>query len=221
MQQTYTYQSPNQKPDPGYTPTDPVIVSAEKKPEGWKSIVSTLLIFISAPIIALVLINFIFQSYEVDGPSMETTLSNRDRLIVWKVPRTLARITKNDYIPKRGEVVVFVKQGLVEQSGGNKQLIKRVIGIPGDRVVVKEGLITLYNRENPNGYNPDTKSDYGSVISTTNGDVDLTVPEGELFVCGDNRVNSLDSRLFGTIPASDVVGKLSVRIFPLNKAETF
>src|SRR5882762_2580960 len=68
--------------------------------EGLKSILSTIAILIIAPLIALTLTAFVFQSYEVDGPSMETTLQNHDRLIVVKVPRTFARITHHSYIPK-------------------------------------------------------------------------------------------------------------------------
>lgn len=154
---------------------------------------------------------------------METTLQNHDRLIVLKVPRTIARITGHDYIPKRGDVIVFVKSGLqvYGDAQSQKQLIKRVIGLPGDRLVVKDGIITIYNTAHPQGYNPDTSNEWGKVIKTTTGDVDVTVQPGQLFVCGDNRLNSLDSRSFGPIPAHDIVGKLLVRVFPLNKAELF
>lgn len=195
-----------------------------KKQGGWKSVLSTILIFILAPIIALLLINFVFQSYEVDGDSMETTLQNRDRLIVWKVPLTLAKITNKDYIPNRGDIIVFTKHGLYETSGGgDKQLIKRVIGIPGDRVVVSNGKITIYNRDNPDGFVPDTTLPYGAdgSIPYTSGDKDVTIAKGEVFVSGDNRSNSYDSRSFGPIPVKDIIGKLQVRIFPFNKFQIF
>ena len=71
------------------------------------------------------------------------------------------------------------------------------------------------------GFSPDKTLAYGKVITDTPGDVDLKVPAGEVFVCGDNRSNSLDSRYFGTVPASDIVGKLGLRVFPFNKAERF
>ncbi len=166
---------------------------------------------------------FVFQSYEVDGPSMETTLQNRDRLIVWKVPRTLARITNRAYIPHRDDVIVFVKHGLYEAgSEQEKQLIKRVIGLPGDRVVVQDGHIKVYNSEHPDGYNPDLDHDFSQNISSiTTGNVDMVVPEGQVFVCGDNRTNSLDSRSFGTISSKDIVGKLTIRIFPINNFKSF
>jgi signal peptidase I len=190
--------------------------------DNWKSVLSTLGIVILAPVIALLLINFVFQSYEVDGSSMETTLHNHDRLIVLKVQRSWARITKHDYIPSRGEIVIFDKKGLVEYGGASeRQLIKRVIGLPGERIVVKDGLMTVYNRDHPAGFQPDTMGEYGKNIPSTSGDVDVTIPAGQIFVCGDNRSNSLDSRVFGPVPAKDIVGNLGVRVYPFSDARFF
>ena len=188
--------------------------------EGWKSIGSTLLIFILAPIAALFLTFFVFQSYQVDGPSMETTLQDKDRLIVNKLPRTWSRITRHQYVPSRGDIIVFHRKSTAE-FGGDKQLIKRVIALPGERVVVKNGIITVYNSDRPEGFQPDKEQPYGSVIATTQGNVDLVVGEDELFVSGDNRGNSLDSRSFGPIKAEDIVGKLEYRVFPFDKAQSF
>jgi signal peptidase I len=191
--------------------------------DGIKSILSTVLILLIAPILAIFITSFVFQSYEVDGPSMEPTLQDKDRLIVWKTGRSWARVTNNDYIPERTSVIVFVKRGLFDfNSGKEKQLIKRVIGIPGDRVVVKDGKVTVYNSEHPNGFNPDDFYDYGKDLTDiTEGNVDITVGSGEVFVMGDNRANSLDSREFGAIPAHDIVGTLSSRILPLSQAKKF
>lgn len=194
----------------------------DRRRDGIRSIFSTLMILIIAPIIAWLMITFVFQSYEVDGPSMETTLSHSDRLIVWKIPKTIARITNEPYIPKRYEIVVFVKQGMLEYGDtSDRQLIKRVIGLPGERVVVRGGSVTVYNEAHPNGFNPDKGKEYANSITITNGNVDITVPDGELFVAGDNRTNSLDSRVFGTVPSDDIVGKLVLRILPLDRAEDF
>jgi signal peptidase I len=213
-------------PNPSDPP--PVYVGSRHSPrrfsggEGLKSILSTLAILIIAPVIALTLTTYIFQSYEVDGPSMETTLQNRDRLIVLKVPKTWAKITGNDFIPNRGDVVVFNYNEIFNLgTEQNRQLIKRVIGLPGDRVVVKDGTITVYNSLHPEGFQPDRTLPYGSVIGETSGDIDVRVEAGEVYVCGDNRDNSLDSRSFGPIKASDIVGKLIFRVFPLNKADLF
>lgn len=191
--------------------------------EGLKSILSTIAILIAAPIVALFLTAFVFQSYEVDGPSMETTLQNHDRLLVSKVQRTFAKITRSDYIPKRGDIIIFNTSAIHdgENDAGNKQLIKRVIGLPGDRVVVKDGSVTIYNKQYPEGFNPDKTGDWGEVIQITPGSADIMVKDSEVFVMGDNRTNSLDSRVIGTIPSKDIIGKLIFRIYPLNNAEVF
>jgi signal peptidase I len=117
---------------------------------------------------------------------------------------------------------VFVKRGLYDFSADKeKQLIKRVIGLPGDRVVVKDNGVTIYNAQNPNGFNPDEQFEEGKTIKITPTPVDMTVPAGEVFLMGDNRSNSLDSRNFGPIPAEDIVGKLVLRILPISNFETF
>lgn len=199
-----------------YTPTSP------PEPEGLRNILPTLLILMAAPLIALTLTTFVFQSYEVEGPSMETTLDHHDRLIVVKTARTWSRFTGKPYIPARGDIIIFARQAGIESSTSReKQLIKRVIALPGERVLIKDGVVTVYNKANPAGFSPDKTLPYGDVIGTTPINIDTTVPAESVFVLGDNRTNSLDSRTFGPIKASDIVGKLSLRILPLSKIDKF
>jgi signal peptidase I len=192
--------------------------------EGWGSALSTIAILLAAPLVALFLTAFVFQSYQVDGSSMETTLQNNDRLIVWKLSRTWSRITHNSYVPNRGDVIIFTTPKLASVGEDpHKQLIKRVIGLPGERIVVHGGKITVYNTQHPSGFNPDRSLPYGKVIETTGGDMDIKVPKGSVFVCGDNRDNSLDSRVqsIGPVETKYIVGKLVLRVWPLGKAERF
>ena len=201
---------------------DKKILASDTSKEGWRSVLSTVLILALAPLIAWLMITFVFQSYEVDGPSMESTLQDKDRLIVLKTGKTAAKISNDEYIPKRHEIIIFVKHGLAELgTAQDKQLIKRVIALPGERVVVKDGKITVYNDEHPEGFDPDKDQDYAKSIAFTNGNVDIVVPEGQVFVAGDNRGNSLDSRSFGPVNHEDIIGKLVFRLFPINKAEGF
>lgn len=190
--------------------------------EGIKSILSTIAILITAILLALSLTVYVFQSYEVDGPSMETTLQNKDRLIVYKLPRTIARISGHQYFPNRGDIIVFSRQDSSEFGTNQKrQLIKRVIALPGEKVVVKNGILTVFNKTHPDGFRPDD-AEYGKVIVTTPGNVEPTVvPDNEVYVCGDNRPNSLDSRSFGPISTNDIVGKLILRVYPFNKGQSF
>jgi signal peptidase I len=200
--------------------------SPPKKPkhnlDGMRSIISTVLMLAIAPLIALAITAFALQSYQVDGQSMETTLQNKDRLIVNKTPRTWSRLTKHQYIPHRGDIIIFNQANLPDTSfGTTKQLIKRVIGLPGERVVIKDGKITVYNAAHPGGFNPDKTVGYHITAPTTDGEVDVTLQQGQIFVCGDNRPNSEDSRYFGPVNASEIVGRLVFRLLPLDKAQKF
>ncbi len=192
------------------------------KQSGWRELFSTVGILAAALLVALFIITFVFRSYQVDGPSMESTLQNSDKLIIWKVPRSWARITHHDYVPNRGDVIVFSQSGL-SQFGqeDTKQLIKRVIGLPGDRVVVRDGKITIYNAANPKGFSPDATLPYGKNIPPTSGNIDIILGKHQLFVSGDNRPDSLDSRTFGPISTDDVIGKLVLRVFPIGGAKAF
>lgn len=204
-------------------PTPPPASKPSRSRDGWKNILFTVLILVGAPLLALFLTMFVFQSYRVDGISMETSLQNNDRLIIWKLPRTLARIEHKAYIPHRGDIIVFVKHDLPDSNGNAKQLIKRVIGLPGDRVVVKDNHITVYNNEHPDGFNPDTGHNFSPHIAaiTPGEGAEWTIGPDQVFVCGDNRPDSLDSRYFGPISSSDIVGKLTYRIAPVGKFEHF
>lgn len=184
-----------------------------------REIISTLAIIIIAPLIALLLTIFVFQSYEVDGPSMESTLHDNDRLLVDKVPRTWSKITRHTYIPNRYDIVIFNHNDV--NSVGERQLIKRVIGVPGDRIVINDGIVTIYNQQSPDGFNVDQAGPEAGVIKRTLGSTDLTIKENQLFLMGDNRGNSLDSRSFGPVDADDIVGKLSVRIYPFSQITKF
>jgi signal peptidase I len=185
---------------------------------------STFLVVVVALVLALALITYVFQSYQVDGPSMENTLQNNDRLIVWKVARTWARVTGHPYIPNRGDIIVFNESGLAAYGQTNtKQLIKRVIGLPGDRVVVKNGKITIYNKARPEGFDPDTSLPYGQAhpLPYTQGDINITLGKDQIFVCGDNRTDSLDSRIFGPVNVNNIIGQLVLRIYPFNSFTGF
>jgi signal peptidase I len=203
--------------------TEPVQMEPENSDSSaWREILSTLGILLTALLVALFIIGFIFRSYQVDGPSMESTLHNADKLIIWKVPRSWARLTRHPYIPGRGDVVVFNESGLSEFGQDNtKQLIKRVIALPGERIVVSGGKAKVYNQAHPNGFSPDETLPYGRVIPTTSGNVDIKLKKDELFVMGDNRPDSLDSRAFGPIKANQLVGKLALKLFPIGQAKTF
>lgn len=155
---------------------------------------------------------------------METTLHNNDRLIVWKVPKTWARVTGNVYIPNRGDVIIFTNRAIANfGQDPSKQLIKRVVALPGERVTINNGIVTVYNDEHPEGFEPDKTLPYGKMaqIPETPGEVDTVVGKGEVFALGDNRPNSLDSGEFLSFDAHNIIGKLVMRILPANDIKAF
>lgn len=214
---------PAPKPATPETNSEPEL----KAPSHWKGTLSTIAILLIAPIIAILLTAFVFQSYQVDGVSMQNTLQNNDRLIIWKVPRTWARITGHQYVPKRGDIII-VSENNLEACGQSesRQIVKRVIGLPGERVVFNDGHYTIYNTEHPKGFDPDKTLPYGKTgtplfedQSGTN--VDVTLDDHHIFVSGDHRADSCDSRALGPVNTDQIVGKLALRLLPLSKMEKF
>lgn len=191
------------------------VIEPPKKEGGILSLFITIVI---ALILVQIINTFFLQSYRVFGSSMSSTLESDDRLIISKFGKTFAKSTGKKFEPKRGEIIVF--QSPIDSE---IQLIKRVIGLPGERVVVANGKITVFNKENPQGFNPDD-APYGANLPVTSGRVDITVPKDHIFVSGDNRQgsNSLDSRNeLGTVPEENIIGTLLVRIWPIDGAKFF
>ncbi len=183
----------------------------------------SIVLFIVGIVVAATLINqFIFQSYYVDGTSMTPTLQNNDRLIIDKVEKTFTGLRGQHYIPKRGQIVVL-DSSLVDQYGHSEQLIKRVIGLPGETITISGGMVTVKNSQHPEGFNVDDSLGLKLEPTYANSNVEVKVPDNQVFVLGDNRGagGSFDSRAFGALDSSKIQGRLLARIFPLNKTGFF
>jgi len=178
--------------------------------------------FLALVLLVAVFINaFIFRPYIVNGNSMQPTLQPNNYLIVNKVPVSLAHMVGREWLPSRGDILVL-KNPIYRAPLSDEFIVKRVIGLPGERVTVKNGVLTVYNKTHPKGFQPD--KELQGPKSPTSGNVDVTVPANEIFVCGDNRIggNSLDSRDgLSTIPLDNVLGKVALRAFPLGELRVF
>lgn len=183
----------------------------KKKPEQKKSfaqeLVSTLLYIIVITGIFVAIRTFLFAPVSVEGDSMNPTLEHEDRLLLNKIASV-----------DRFDIVVFPAP-----EDNEKQFIKRVIGMPGDEIAYRDQ--TLYVNGDPvtEDY-VDLTQESQEITEYYNGDFTLsslqgveTVPDDMLFVLGDNRVNSKDSRSFGFIPEDSVIGETSLRIWPISR----
>ena len=152
---------------------------------------------------------------QVNGVSMESTLKDGQYVAINKAPATFNRLTSKQYQPNRGTVVV-VDEVYGHHSTGHdskesdRRLIKRVIGLPGERIVAGQGTITVYNKDNPKGFNPDKGSGWeNTMIKDLSSDtMDIKLLQNEVFVIGDNRLTSIDSRMNGPISSSNILGEL-------------
>lgn len=150
---------------------------------------------------------FLIQPFLVSGASMSPNFSSGDYLMV-------DELTYRIRPPERGEVVVFRYP-----NDTSTFFIKRIIGLPGERVTVSGGKIVIYNAEQKDGF--ELKEDYLPADLSTQGSIDETLGEAEYFVMGDNRPNSFDSRSWGKLPAADIVGLARIRLWPLSEAQLF
>ncbi|MCI2061639.1 MAG: signal peptidase I [Eubacteriaceae bacterium] len=158
---------------------------------------------IDIAVVALIVcaILFFVRPVIVDGDSMLPNFHNRDYLFL---NEQAYRIGK----PHRGDVVVFH----VTAGGEDELYIKRVIGIPGDKIDIHGGDVYVNGDRQDQEY---TKDGY------TPGNVSgAVVPKGRVYVLGDNRANSIDSRIIGTVRISDIRGRAIFRLFPLKRIGT-
>lgn len=184
-----------------------------------KKVLSVIFSWVIIPILIVLFVQtFMFQAFYVEGSSMEPTLHNDDYVFTSKVGLNLHRLISfmNPNLPlKRGEIIVFK---LPTYDGS--PLIKRVIGLPGERIVVNGGKVTIYNKEKPNGWT--LNETYIDAAYPTEGNIDTKIDPGHVFVMGDNRSPgaSLDSRIFGQVEETQIYGKALLRLLPIHTFTT-
>lgn len=166
-----------------------------------KSIIEWIKVFGLAILLAFVITLFIKPTL-VRGNSMVPTLHENDYLIINRIVYKISE-------PQNGDIIVF-KSDLKANDGTDKDLVKRVIGVEGDKVLITNGEVYVNDKL--------LNESYLSEGMETEGEIEVTVPKGKLFVLGDNREISLDSRYdkVGMVNISDVEGKVFVRLYPFN-----
>jgi len=150
---------------------------------------------------------FLIQPFYVKGASMEPNFYDHEYLIIDEISYRL-------HEPLRGDIVVFRYPNDPRQF-----FIKRIIALPGERIKVSGGKVTLFNAAHPEGESLDETSYLGSAY--TAGEKDLTLSSSEYFLMGDNRSASLDSRIFGAVPRNFIVGRVWFRGWPPEKIHFF
>lgn len=157
----------------------------------------------------LVIYGFIVQPHKVSGASMETTLHDGELILTNKIDY---RFTQ----PKRGDVITFKSK-----QDPRKDFIKRIIGLPGEKIEIGFNSVKVYNDQYPNGFFLDEiYLDEGNDTEPKSYftlDKSIQVPLGEYMVMGDNRENSFDSRDWGTLSKDNIIGKAWFVYWPLDR----
>lgn len=168
-----------------------------------KSIVEWVAVIVGALVVALVVKTFLVQAFWIPSTSMVPTLQVGDRVLVNKLSYDIGDV-------ERGDIIVFDRPGGAAPDG-IEDLIKRVVGLPGETVEGRDGEVWI------NG--SPLEEDYLPERVTTSTFSEQTIPDGHVWVMGDNRNGSEDSRRFGPVPASTIVGRAFVIIWPLSDVQ--
>ncbi len=164
-------------------------------------------VFVIAVAIIVPIRWFLFQPFVVTGDSMLPNYEDGNYLII-------DEITYRFREPQRGEVVVMRFPN--DQS---QFFIKRIVGLPGERIAIEEGQVVIFNGQESKGLV--LEEGYLPRDNITFGNIDRNLGPNEYFVLGDNRLSSSDSRIWGTLPRQNIVGRVYIRLFPLRKFEIF
>ena len=177
------------------------------------SFLKSLLIDVVIAVILAAIVLFFIRPTIVKQSSMEDTLHENDYMIMY-------RQAYRNHDPERGDIIIFQSDLIDEESGKDKLLIKRVIGLPGDKITIIDGQLYI----NDDAYMEDyLKDGYTPAFEIPPEGESYTVPDNSYFCMGDNRVGSVDSRRssVGCVSRDLIKGKVVIRLFPFNKIQTF
>ncbi|MCU1352806.1 MAG: signal peptidase [Acidimicrobiales bacterium] len=203
-------------PDGSVVEGEPVATVPPARRSSTRNLIEWVAVVVGAVLVALVVKTFLFQAFWIPTGSMEKTLVRGDRVLVNKLAYKFHDV-------HRGDVVVFERPATFEDNSV-KDLIKRVIGLPGEHLAIHDGRVYVNGRQLDEPYTSGQATDYhacgaGDVrgIDTPQG---MTVPQGTVLVMGDNRNNSSDGRCFGPLKTNLIVGRAFLIIWPPSKIHT-
>lgn len=178
----------------------------------FKAVRDWVIVLVVALGVALGIRTFVLQQFYISGPSMETTLFQPNRVLVNKLAYTFGDIG-------RGDVVVFDRVTSNGTTVQHDDLIKRVIGLENEVVEIKKCVVYVDGTSLVEPYLPDRDMTQADLVTRCRQPemAATTVPKGQIFVLGDNRPQSMDSRIFGPVDKSSVVGRAFVLIWPISR----
>lgn len=168
----------------------------------------TIKIVVVSLVVIIAVRSYVMQPFFVSGKSMEPNFHDGDYLIVDEISYRIGE-------PRRGDVIVFQYP-----KNPKEFFIKRIVGLPGERVEIKDSKIIIYNNENQEGLAID-ENIYIPAGVATSGDVNVILKSDEYYVLGDNRNASADSRIWGVLEEHFIVGRAWVRAWPVDDFMVF
>lgn len=194
--------------------TVPAGYAEDSSPAGnaFKAVRDWIIVLVVALGVALGIRTFVLQQFYISGPSMETTLFQPNRVLVNKLSYTFGDIG-------RGDVVVFDRVTSNGTTVQHDDLIKRVIGLENEVVEIKKCVVYVDGTSLAEPYLPERDLTQTDLVTRCRQPemAATTVPKGQIFVLGDNRPQSMDSRIFGPVDKSSVVGRAFVLIWPISR----
>jgi signal peptidase I len=185
--------SDNQKPQPPFKAQEPIVPQVENP---WVEGIKTIAL---AAVLAVGIRQFVAEARFIPSDSMVPTLVKDDRLIIDKLSYRFGQ-------PQRGDIVVFNPTATLEDQKFKDAFIKRVVGLPGERIEVKEGKVFVNDQA--------IAENYTAELPNYNWKYEGVIPENSYIVFGDNRNNSYDSHYWGLVPKEKLVGRAIVRFWP-------
>ena len=180
--------------------------------DSFKAVRDWIIVLVVALVVALGIRTYVLQQFYISGPSMETTLYQPNRVLVNKLSYRLHDVN-------RGDVVVFDRVTSNGESIQHDDLIKRVVGLPGEKISISKCIVYVNKVALKEPYLDSRDTEQDDLVERCRQPemAEVVVPAKQVFVLGDNRPQSMDSRMFGSVDKNRIVGRAFVVLWPLSR----